>query len=124
MPDYTVLDRAEIDIDRITTFGSDSFVTLYDEKGEELLTLEQFWFIYKKRNWTDNSYQYHLMIVEDEIRYDDQMKEVKTIRYTVNGEQSEPYEHNGIDQPEVGFNRTWLISVNKPKFRNNFFIGS
>jgi len=124
MPDYTVLDRASVDIDRIVNFGSDALVTLFDEDGTELITIEQFWFIYKKRNWTDNSYQYLLTIVEDDISYADPMSKVKSVRYTVDGVETEAYDHNGVDQPEVGFNRTWTLSVNKPKFRNNFFMAA
>lgn len=124
MADWTIEDRIEFEADRIIYFGSDAAVTLYDEAGEELITIEQFWFIYKRKNWTANSYEYQVKIAEDEVRYDDQMADVKTIRYKIDGELSDAYEHNGIEAPDFGGKRTWLIGVNKPKFRNNVFIAA
>lgn len=124
MPDWTIEDRIGFETDRIINFGSDASVILYDEAGEELITILQDWFIYKKLNYALNSFNYDLKIAEDETRYDDQMKNVKTIRYKIDDELSETYTHNGIEAPDFGGKRTWIISVNKPKFRNNFFMGS
>jgi hypothetical protein len=124
MPDWTIEDRIQFETDRIINFGSDSSVTLYDEAGTAIITIPQFWFIYKKLNYTVNSFQYHLKIAEDDVKYDDEMKAVKTIRYTIDDVLSETYTHNGIEAPDFGGKRTWLISVNKPKFRNNFFTAA
>jgi hypothetical protein len=124
MPDWTIEDRIEFETDRIVTFGSDSAVILYNEQAQELITIEQFWFIYKRRNWTANSFEYQVKIAEDDVRYDDPMADVKTIRYKIDGVLSDAYEHNGIEAPDFGGKRTWLIGVNKPKFRNNFFVGA
>jgi len=124
MPDWTVEDRIEFETDRIVYFGSDASVVFYNEKGEEVATIDQFWFIYKRKNWTANSFEYQIKIAEDDVRYDDQMALVKTIRYKIDGVLSEAYDHNGIEQPDFGGKRTWLIGVNKPKFRNNFFTAA
>jgi len=124
MPDWTIEDRIEFETDRIINFGSDASVILYNDKSEELITIEQFWFIYKRKNWTANSYEYQVKIAEDDVRYDTPMATVKTIRYKIDGELSDVYDHNGIEAPDFGGKRTWLIGVNKPKFRNNFFVSA
>lgn len=124
MPDFTFEDRITFETDRIINFGSDSSVTLYDEAGQELITIEQFWFIYKIRNFALNSYDYQLKIAEDEVEYETHMAQVKTIRYTVDSELSDEYTHHGVEAPELGGKRTWIVSVDKPKFRNNYFMAS
>jgi len=124
MPDWTIEDRIDYETDRIIYFGSESSVLLYDEAGVELTEIAQNWFIYKNRDRAANAYDYDLKIAELDTQYDTPMASVKTIRYKVNGNLSEAYEHNGIDAPELGRKRTWVIHVNKPKFRNNFFMSS
>lgn len=124
MPDWTIEDRIDYEIDRVINFGSDASVTLYDEEGEELITILQNWFIYKKRDYTRNSFDYELKIAEDDVSYVTPMAGVKTIRYRIDDVLSETYTHNGIDSPDFGGKRTWIIHVNKPKFRNNYFMGS
>lgn len=124
MPDWTIEDRIEFETDRIIYFGSDAAIILYDEEGRELITILQNWFIYKRRDYTQNSFDYDLKIAEDETRYDTPMAGVKAVRYKIDGELSDTYTHNGIDQPDFGGKRTWIVHVNKPKFRNNYFMGS
>lgn len=124
MPDWTIEDRIEFEVDRITNFGSDAAVILYDEEGGTLITIESNWFIYKRKNWTDNSYEYQVKVAEDDVRYDNQMALVKTVRYKIDGVLSDAYDHNGIEAPDFGGKRTWLIGVNKPKFRNHFFASA
>jgi hypothetical protein len=124
MPDWTIEDRITFETDRIVNFGSDASVILYDEEGQELVTIQQFWYIYRKLNFAANAFDYFLKIAEDDAKYDDPMSKVKTIRYTVDGILSEPYEHHGVEAPEHGGKRTWIVSVNKPKFRNNVFIAA
>jgi hypothetical protein len=97
---------------------------LYDEAGAELIEILQNWFIYKNHNYAANAFNYNLKIAESDVKYDTPMAAVKTIRYRIDGVLSDTYTHNGVEAPDFGGKRTWIISVNKPKFRNNYFMAS
>jgi hypothetical protein len=127
MPELTVIDRVSVDVDRITKYGSEATLILYNEDGSELVRLEKNWFIYKNGKYARNAMAYNLKIVEEQdALLDVFMQDVKSFRYFLNADDtklSQRYLHNGIDAPDLGDNRTWEIGVNKEKFRNTVFQG-
>jgi hypothetical protein len=120
--DLTIPDSMDFEVERLVQYGPSSFLTLYDEAGDELIKITELWMVTRKKDFKTNSHFYEIKVGDPNRLYDEAMGKVKFFQYTTDaGQVSAKYTHDGVEEPEAGMSRIWYCKAFKEKFRQNFF---